>query len=463
MILDSCPVKSSNEWKELVAQVGEKNAWATWMYHNGDYPFSFLNEIDFRNKLMITSPLSGSNLLSLRDRLRIFNEEHNTSHSIIAKKIRGGDQYEISLNMSYFPINLELSRNDHVNSLGVHGSPISGNTDYIVSKYEFKNVCGRLFSTKLYENQIIELYKVISKVNNSNFENGINEVYSTKNKKRIGESEQFTIDIIKNYKSLDIDAKLERSKSRDSVNNIISKNTQRIESLISIENKDNLLSNKIINSPVFNIISNSLNDIIVTKRTKDLEFMNPEYSKLDSFSLNNNLVINIDKINLNSPLYLFAGILYLEDLKVNNINDYNSILEECNNHSISSQLKNLYNSLSNEDKSKTIFNLILKLNNIGESNDNFINNEDINNFFKEKFKEIFNTDKDLIITQSSSLNEIISQLNEKDLFENENSLFSEVNDYLKKQIISAINTDISDKEFENKLKENGLIQTVCKI
>jgi hypothetical protein len=474
-MINSCPLKTSKEWKELVFQTDERTAWGTWMYFNGDYPPTFMTKEEFKSKLLISPSMSGSNILSLKDRLRLYNEDNGTSHSILTQKTRGSDQYTVNLNMSYYPIDLEITRKDHSESLGLTGDLVSGNTDHIVSKYEFKTASGKLFSTKLYDNQLIDLHKTISALNNSNFENGISEVYSTKNKRQIGESNQYTIDIVKSYKSLNIDDKIVRSIEKDFDKNTSSIRTDELIRLKEktkskeVKNSKTLLSKKVILYPVFNKLSALLDNLIIIKSGKDFSMISDEYKDLESFYFTDKLYINSDKIHMDSPLYLYAGNLYLNNLKENNLSDYNKLLLECSSHPLASQINSLYNDLNTEEKNRLLFNLLLKLVNTNQISSNILPLEDIESGVRLELTKVFlnskliEEGKELSITLNNSLSQILKQLSNNELFSNQSSLFGNENQYTQEQIKQSLNDTISDKEFEKQLIENGSIQTICKI
>lgn len=84
----------------------------------------------------------------------------------------------------------------------------------IVPVSKTKDVLGTSFPKEIDNDRIIRLKKAISRVNNKNFNAGVPENYRLINYKRIGQSENYTWGIRKVTGELDVEAKLERAKSK---------------------------------------------------------------------------------------------------------------------------------------------------------------------------------------------------------------------------------------------------------
>ena len=84
----------------------------------------------------------------------------------------------------------------------------------IVPVSKTKDILGSTFPKEIDNDRIIRLKKAISRANNKNFNAGVPENYSLINYKRIGQSENYTWGIRKITGELNLEAKLERAKSR---------------------------------------------------------------------------------------------------------------------------------------------------------------------------------------------------------------------------------------------------------
>ena len=90
--------------------------------------------------------------LNLKNRLRKYNEDNNTSHSISTTKTKGLDRYKVNFTPSYFSVNLELQRKDHSSSLGLIENikdKSESDFNYIVNQSTLKNLTGTLFKKEL--------------------------------------------------------------------------------------------------------------------------------------------------------------------------------------------------------------------------------------------------------------------------------------------------------------------------
>lgn len=77
-----------------------------------------------------------------------------------------------------------------------------------------KDILGSTFPKEIDNDRMIRLKKAISRINNKNFNAGVPENYRLINYKRIGQSENYTWGIRKVTGVLDVEAKLERAKSK---------------------------------------------------------------------------------------------------------------------------------------------------------------------------------------------------------------------------------------------------------
>jgi hypothetical protein len=84
----------------------------------------------------------------------------------------------------------------------------------IVPVSKTKDILGSTFPKEIDNDRIIRLKKAISRANNKNFNAGVPENYSLINYKRIGQSENYTWGIRKVTGELNLEAKLERAKSK---------------------------------------------------------------------------------------------------------------------------------------------------------------------------------------------------------------------------------------------------------
>jgi hypothetical protein len=184
---------------------------------------------------MIEPEMTASNILNLKNRLKQYNDKHNTAHSITTIKTKGLDRYKVNFSVSYFPIKLELQRKDHSLSFGltedINNKP-EKEFNYNVNQSSLKRLTGTLFKDKLFDNQISDLRTKISKLNDKNAKEGIYEVYRVENVKQVGESPQFTYDVFRYPGKLNIEEKLKRSKNNDTANNLnLSNRTDKLNNL----------------------------------------------------------------------------------------------------------------------------------------------------------------------------------------------------------------------------------------
>lgn len=77
-----------------------------------------------------------------------------------------------------------------------------------------KNEIGRSMPKEISTNQLISLKATVSAINNRNYRNGVNTVYSLYNIAQVGQSDLNTWGLKKSEGSLNVDAKLERAKNR---------------------------------------------------------------------------------------------------------------------------------------------------------------------------------------------------------------------------------------------------------
>jgi hypothetical protein len=222
IISDSCPIESSIDWLTMLEQLGETGAWQYWIKYK-DYPDTLATTRDLESDLMIEPEMTASNILNLKNRLKQYNDKHNTAHSITTIKTKGLDRYKVNFSVSYFPIKLELQRKDHSLSFGltedINNKP-EKEFNYNVNQSSLKRLTGTLFKDKLFDNQISDLRTKISKLNDKNAKEGIYEVYRVENVKQVGESPQFTYDVFRYPGKLNIEEKLKRSKNNDTANNL---------------------------------------------------------------------------------------------------------------------------------------------------------------------------------------------------------------------------------------------------
>jgi hypothetical protein len=229
---NSCPLESSLDWLTMLEQLGETGAWQYWTKYR-DYPETLAKTKDLESDLMIEPEMTASNILNLKNRLRRYNHQYNTAHSIVTTKTKGLDRYKVNFSVSYFPINLELQRKDHSLSLGLTEDLNSlGSSEFVVNQSTLKNLTGTLFKKELFDNQLIDLRSKISKLNNNNAKAGINQVYKIEDIKQIGQSTQFTYKVVKYPGKLNIEEKLQRSRNNDTANNLnLSNKTNQLNDL----------------------------------------------------------------------------------------------------------------------------------------------------------------------------------------------------------------------------------------
>ena len=101
--MNSCPIKTSKEWKTLVDQVGEDLSWATWAYYGYNYPATLNNVSSLKRALSIKSPCSENQYLKLAERVTKYNNKYGTAHSFTPVQVGQADLYDIDLKINYLP------------------------------------------------------------------------------------------------------------------------------------------------------------------------------------------------------------------------------------------------------------------------------------------------------------------------------------------------------------------------
>ena len=101
--MNSCPIKTSKEWKTLVDQVGEDLSWATWAYYGYNYPATLNNVSSLKRALSIKSPCSKNQYLKLAERVTKYNNKYGTAHSFTPVQVGQADLYDIDLKINYLP------------------------------------------------------------------------------------------------------------------------------------------------------------------------------------------------------------------------------------------------------------------------------------------------------------------------------------------------------------------------
>lgn len=101
--MNVCPNIKGKEWKVLVAQVGEDSAWATWQYHNFDFPLSLTNTSTIKKEIGIRSNMSELQVAMMAKRLTKYNDKNGTSHTFDRNKMGQANLYNPVLKVNYFP------------------------------------------------------------------------------------------------------------------------------------------------------------------------------------------------------------------------------------------------------------------------------------------------------------------------------------------------------------------------
>ena len=79
-----CPIQKGTmgqDWRNLVAQTGEDNAWRDWTAYNG-FPTTFAPEAELRKAMKIPESFDLSKARSVEDSVRAYNKRNDTSHTI---------------------------------------------------------------------------------------------------------------------------------------------------------------------------------------------------------------------------------------------------------------------------------------------------------------------------------------------------------------------------------------------
>lgn len=184
------------------------------------------------------------------------------------------------------------------------------------------------------------------------------------------------------------------------------------------------------------------------------------------------IVINIDKATLDTPLHEFGGHIYLMNLRNTNIDAYDSIIKLSLSHPIRSTIADNYPDLTEEELGEEIFATLYglqnqsklydatsltlwdKITNIVEESESFLD------FFKRIFKNVFNTDIDFVIDKNDSLLSIIDKMG-NDVIYKEGSPLAHLEAQDKYHIDDAKGVIENEESITKELEKLNNIQIIC--
>ena len=108
----NCPMKSHPDWRMLVNQVGEEEAYRAYMAHGNTIP-TVIPRGDIKQALGVTrSVYSLQQKINIAKRVEKFNAINNTSHFVKFTQIGQSESYNAELQVSYIPVRFKAKHDD---------------------------------------------------------------------------------------------------------------------------------------------------------------------------------------------------------------------------------------------------------------------------------------------------------------------------------------------------------------
>jgi hypothetical protein len=101
-----CPNTNTQEWKNMVAHVGEREAYRAYIAHNYTIP-NAISLTNLKKKVGLTiGRYSPKQQMNINRKIRQFNKENGTSH-FVSYKPYGANTFTAELELNYLPVNKE--------------------------------------------------------------------------------------------------------------------------------------------------------------------------------------------------------------------------------------------------------------------------------------------------------------------------------------------------------------------
>ena len=297
----------------------------------------------------------------------------------------------------------------------------------------------------------------------------LNNILVSKGIKAISSNEKITV--------LDNDAILKFEAS--SKNNKLNTGDKAQKSPVSYTNKANrdLTSRKVSKTVMrkvflkladqFDTDSSLLTELDIKAEYGDV------YSKLSGWTTaEGEVIINIDRATLDTPLHEFGGHIFMNKLKVSNPDMYERIINEALESDIAQDIADTYTQLDRNGVGEEVFSTLFGLNNQGKLLTersmgvwNRITNlatesNSIAEFIREAVNVIFGVETDYSLDMNDSLMDIINKLG-NDIVFGDSSIMSELSSGVKSDLEYISNPTDSRTEIIEKLKKLNSIKRIC--
>lgn len=494
-----CINKESTDWKQLVVQTNEqlaKDIYAT----KGGMPSLVKTEeiLDFLKveSLKIDNKKPGikkEKLKEIGEHLSLFNELNNSSHSIKVE-----DSGQLQLNMNYLSKESSLQRqtvrDDRTESLSFADKLVIGihekvNKDRLSFVKELRDEIETKIKTAedltgfkgkflLRVNSIDDKGNTLRTTRETNswgkrVKKHFDDLYNSKLFDSIITLEERTygtilhispsIKLIDHFESeyrnkTDTD---EKSAQEDLEKYLLYSQTELNKKSEEEFVKSDTFVNKKVVPQVTKFMLSKLNKIIYSSNDDILTEFGDKAQNIPVLSKDNNIFINKERVSLDSPIKTYIGHMLASYLKKLNPSIYNEFINLANQTSTKSMISPRLDFLDKESIGIAVFSKLLNENEVSGLNteeSSYLNelNKLINS--SVKISDVFSglSKIELDINLNSSLRDILIQL--KDDTEFIVSVNKDL-DLSKEEIFS----NISNKEFENKLEELNYIQKICKV
>ena len=205
-----------------------------------------------------------------------------------------------------------------------------------------------------------------------------------------------------------------------------------------------------------------------------------KFNGASGFTIDNKVVLNSDKVTLDTPIHEYLGHIYLQYLKEKNKEAYDTIIDMSVNHSFakSKHITENYSKLDKENIGHEVFSTLIGLESqqkleekfkpVFQKIKDFLSNigESIYGFFEKMFKLAFNVESDNFDlldpfkNGNESLQDIMNKLTDEALFGN-GSVFEDMNDYMTEHYKNKNKEFLTEEELKKELENKNYIREIC--